>query len=179
MAGNQKHSNVEIAQAKMLARRLAGARGVRTTLGVSGAIKFFLAACWAWTHVQLKRVGERINRSFLMSSECPHCFGAMASESDECKLCHGRGRITAPQREAVTYGKWLLEWRLRERKSAALCGYMTLAVQLGETTTEGYASYEAWWLAMENGYMPLEEWPLLVREIVESEMSAAKASELR
>lgn len=168
---SQKHTNIEIAQAKMLARRLAAARGVRTTLGVSGSLRFFLAASWTLLTHPFVRAWESLKQLFL-SCECPHCFSARRHFPTEepCKLCNGRGRITTHQQKAVSYGRALFDFRTRERRSAALAAYIIFGIEAKLDVPLRWQSYEAWWLAMENGYLPLHEWPDIALHVAQYEM---------
>lgn len=170
MAGRPKHSHLEIAEAKMLARRLAAAREVRTTLSVFGAARFFLHACWTLLTRPFRRMAERIKQA-VFSTMCPHCYGARVDkEGDECRLCSGRGRITTHQQEAVRYGKALAAWRIDQRRSPALAGYMVLGMEGKLELTLRFNSWESWWKAMENGYLLVHEWPEIALEIARQEM---------
>lgn len=166
---SQKHSNVEIAQTKMLARRLAAARGVPTTLGVSYYARRFVYSVWRVATGPFRRSAEWLKQLFL-SSECPHCFGGMADDTPSCRLCNGKGRITTHQQKTVKHGRALLDVRLRERRSPYFAGYTVLAVEGNLTLPLRWNSWDAWWLAMENGYLPLDEWPDIARQLAQYEM---------
>jgi hypothetical protein len=161
---SRRHTNREIEEAKMLARRLEAARGVRTTTSVSFAAKMFGLAFWMLVKHSIRRRWNAL-LTFLGSAKCPHCYGDfLARMGERCRLCDNRGRIGQAQQEAVRYGKALAGARIEHRVSRAFASQKFSLEWNGEHLN---------WADLENGYVLLADWPAQARELAETYMREA------
>lgn len=166
-----KHTNGEIEQAKMLGKKLSALQDVSTTPKdrAWSATTLFLIACWQLVrntcrrNVRQFRNAIRRTRNAIVGRrfQCPHCLGCRNLPEDNtnvrCVLCSSTGFISQAQRESVAYGRMLLHWRGDHRASVGRAADM-LNVQPLEIGR------------LENGYVPVAEWPRTAREIAEQQM---------
>lgn len=98
------------------------------------------------------------------SAVCPHCYGSGTSYGEAtvaCRLCEGARRIGQTKQEAVRYGKALAQARIEQRVAAA---FASVAFSI-ETNGEQYT-----WHDLENGYVPLIDWPSSAIKLAEAYM---------
>lgn len=148
-----RHTNREIQEAKMLARRLAASKNVSapplSRLRLATTL-FFRAYTMS---LRMRLLGAY--RKMFGLTVCPRCHGQGTSFNHEihdefvlkqCPLCKGRKHIGAYQRETVKFGRALLEYRLSCR--------MSLEAMYSATGVlpSHISQHEA-------GLVPLDEWP--------------------
>ncbi|MGH8074245.1 MAG: hypothetical protein ACREO4_09245 [Lysobacter sp.] len=156
-----RHTNGEIQEAKMLARKVAALKNVSAPplSRLRGALVLFVRACWNVVRGVVRRTWWKLRDRTL----CPHCFGHMQKlthvvhdefEMKPCKLCRGRGHIGWQEREAVKWGRALFDYRMQRRHSLA---FMQSAIGTPE-----HIIYKC-----ENGLIHLDDWPYPLYNIAE------------
>ena len=172
-----RHTNREIQEAKMLARKAAASENVsvpplsrlRTAtalLGraVSTALRMKVRAAWRW--LRDKTVCPRCEGRHDMI-EFNEMFGPDAGHDDnlpgtKCRLCRGTGEVTRAQVESFKHGRAAMRYRLIAGMSLAkayyLCGLTPDQITMHE-----------------EGLVPLDDWPSSLRDIADLQLDREAA----
>jgi hypothetical protein len=153
-----RHTNREIEEAKMLARRIAALKNVSSPplSRVMRATTLLCISSWfllrKWLRSKYMELLER--------TTCPHCHGYCHKlthvahdefQMQPCKLCSGKGWIGPQERDSVRWGRGLLEFRLHYRTSLDMM-FMTTGIPPDEISQH------------ENGLVHLDNWrPILLQ----------------
>lgn len=168
-----RHTNREIAEAKMLGRRLAALRNapVPPLSRARAATTLFFRAGWTLLRMSVRSAWLKM----FDRTVCPSCNGegkgfCFVSGDDACsvtadmpcRLCNQRGHIGWREREAVKWGAAAKRYRLNAGFSLAKAYYIC-----GMTPAE-ISKHEC-------GLVPLDDWPTSLRDIADLQLDREAA----
>ena len=164
-----RHTNREIAEAKMLGRRLSALRNapVPPLFRAHAATTLFFRAGWTLLRMSVRSVWLKM----FDRTVCPKCEGNKNQltnvvhdeyEMRPCKLCNARGSIGWRERESVKWGAAAKRYRLAAGMSLAkayyLCGLTPDQITMHE-----------------EGLVPLDDWPTSLRDIADLQLDREAA----
>lgn len=164
-----RHTHREIAEAKMLGRRLAALRNapVPPLSRVRAATTLFIAAGWTLLRMSVRSVVLKM----FDRTVCPRCQGNKNQlthvvhdefEMRPCKLCQQRGYVGWRERESYKWGQAAMRYRMSNGFSLAKAYYLC------GLTPDDITKHES-------GLVPLDDWPSSLRDIADLQLDREAA----